>query len=271
MNWLQDIMEDAVRDNLDPCLCCWRHGGRLFEQQIRAAAARSRGIECQSGGWSAPDIIALARALSELEWSSDPQYIHSRLRPSYLLLGARQLVYLIWEATPAETLRRDVDPILLPSPIGFLLRRHWQKTGKQADEDYLHMTSKVRRARRAEQNQTAHAERKAWYLERNDLDKQALKWVSENAAQFDHFLETSQAIAIPNAHSILPPDSSAWIIPMQSARWGELHVLCIRQNEKDGGGTFLAEVFQSRELAERAIGKPRRASLRPRAPALATS
>jgi hypothetical protein len=80
-----------------------------------------------------------------------------------------------------------------------------------------------------------------------------------------------EAIAIPNAHSILPPDSSAWIIHMQSARWGEFLVLCIRQNEQNGGGTFLAEVFQSRGLAEGAIGKPRRASLQPPAPALATS
>jgi hypothetical protein len=271
MNWLQDILEDAVRDNLDPCLCCWRHGGRLFEQQIRAAAARSRGIECQSGGWSAPDIIALARALSELEWSSDPQHIHSRLRPSYLLLGARQLVYLIWQSMPADTLRRDINPILLPSPIGFLLQWRWDKAAQAEEEARIQGETHIRRAQKAGQNQTVHTERQAWSRERNDLDTQALRWVTSNADHFDQFLETSQAIAIPNAHSILPPDSSAWIIPMQSARWGELHVLCIRQNEKDGGGTFLAEVFQSRGLAERAIGKPRRASLRPRAPALATS
>ena len=95
MNWLQNILEDAVRDNLDPCLCCWRQGGRRFEHRIRAAAAHSSGIEFQSGRWHTPEIIALARALSELEWSSDPQHIHSRLNPCYLFLGARQLVYLI--------------------------------------------------------------------------------------------------------------------------------------------------------------------------------
>jgi hypothetical protein len=267
LNWLQNILEDAVRDNLDPCLCCWRQGGRPFEHRIRAAAAHSSGIEFQSGRWHTPEIIALARALSELEWSSDPQHIHSRLRPSYLFLGARQLVYLIWEATPADTLRRDVDPILLPSPIGFLLRRHWQKTGKQAEEAYLHMTEKVRRARKAEQNQTAHAERKAWYRERNDLDKQALKWVSDSAAQFDRFLEISHGYAVSQAQNALTPDAAAWVIPMQNERWGELYVLCIRQNEQNGGGAFLAEVFQSRGLAERAIARPRRAFLRPRAPA----
>jgi hypothetical protein len=276
VNWLQDILEDAVRESIHPCLCCWRYGARPFAHRIRSALPGPASVEFPRGPWSVPEIITLAKALSELEWNRDPQLLdrdldYIRLNPCYLFLGAKQLVYLIWEATPADTLRRDVDPILLPSPIGFLLRRRWQKTGKQAEQAYLHMTEKVRRARKAEQNQRAHAERKAWYRERNDLDKQALKWVSDNADQFDRFLETSQGYAVSQAQNALTPDAAAWVIPMQNERWGELYVLCIRLGEQSEPRTFLAEVFPSRVLAERAFSKPRRVCRSPQTLASADS
>lgn len=223
MNWLQDILEDAARENIQPCLCCWRNGGRPFEHRIRAALPGPISVEFRTGPWSTTEIITLAKALSELEWSRDLQLLDSKLlnrrdNPCYVFLGAKQLVYLIWRATPVDTLRRDVDPILLPSPIGFLLQRHWQKAEKAAEESYLKMTAQLRREQKAEQNQKAHAERQAWYRERNDLDKQALKWVTDNADQFDQFLETSQSYAVSQPQNALTPDAAAWVIPMQTER-----------------------------------------------------
>ena len=276
MNWLQDILEDAVRESIHPCICCWRDGARPFAHRIRAALPGPTSVEFPTGPWSVPEIITLAKALSELEWNRDPQLLdrglhYIRLNPCYLFLGAKQLVRLIWASTPAEILRVDVDPILLPSPIGFLLRQLWQKKKKAADDAKLQATAELRRAQRAEQNQKAHAERQAWYRERNDLDKQALKWVSDSAAQFDRFLEISQGYAVSQAQNALTPDAAAWVIPMQNERWGELYVLCIRLGEQTEPRTFLAEVFPSRVLAERAFSKPRRVCRSPQTPASAGS
>jgi len=274
VNWLQDTLEDAVRENIQPCLCCWRNGGRSFEQRIRTAIPDPAGADCRTGPWSGAEIITLATALSELEWREAPRLLdrpllNSRDNPGYLFLGARQLVKFIWRATPPDTLRRDVDPILLPSPIGFLLQRHWKKAEKAAEQAYLTTTAQVRRTQKAELNKKAHAQRQAWYRERDDLDRQALKWVRDNAHQFDQFLSISQGYAVSHEQSALTPSAKAWVVPMQTERWGELYVLCLRPGEQTDPRTFLAEVFASRELAEKAIAKPRRVSRQPGAGAAA--
>gem|GEM_PF-5813154 len=274
MNWLQDIIEDAVRENIQPCLCCWRNRGRSFEQRIRTAFPDPAGTNCRTGPWSPSEIMTLATALSELEWTEAPRLLDRPLltrrdNPSYLFLGARQLVDFIWRATPPDTLRRDVDPILLPSPIGFLLQRHWKTAERASEHAYLSTTAQARRTQKAELNQKAHAERQAWYRERNDLDRHALKWVRDNAHQFDQFLEISRGYAVSESQNALTSDAEAWVIPMQTERWGELYVLCIRPKEPTDPRTFLAEVFASRVLAEKAIAKPRRVSRQPGAEAAA--